>query len=223
MRSDYEIQFDVINQLKWNPLLKVAEIGVSVKNGIVTLSGQVDSYSKKMEAEREAKKVFGVRAVAEDIHVGASPEGSKTDTEIAEAVLNSLKWHSVVPDDKIQVKVEDGIVTLDGELEWEYQRNSAKNVVASIKGVRDIISNLIVTVKTTPDDVKQRIAAAFHRVARIDAEKISVEVIDNKAILTGKVRSFAEKEEAEEAAWYAPGITTVENRLELEPEEEFSF
>jgi len=112
---------------------------------------------------------------------------------------------------------------LTGEVEWEYQRNSAKTAVANIMGVRDIINNIIVSAKTTPDDVKQRIAAAFHRSARIDAKKISVEIIDNKAILSGKVRSLAEKEEAEEAAWYAPGITTVESHLEVEPEEEFSF
>ncbi len=176
-----------------------------------------------MEAEKTAKTVSGVRAVAEDIQVGASHINSKTDTQIAEAVLNSLKWHSVVPDDKIQVKVENGVITLDGKVEWEYQRNLAKTAVANIMGVRDIINNIIVSAKTTPDDVKQRIAAAFHRSARIDAKKISVEIIDNKAILSGKVRSLAEKEEAEEAAWYAPGITTVESHLEVEPEEEFSF
>ena len=200
MKSDYEIQLDVINQLKWDPFLEVAEIGVSVKNGIVTLSGQVDSYSKKMEAEKEAKKVFGVRAVVENIQVGPSLSDSKTDTEIAESVLNSLKWHSVVPEDKIQVKVEDGTVTLDGEVNWEYQRNSVKNAVASLAGVRTIVSNISVKAKTTPDDVKQKISAAFHRAASIDAEKISVEVFGNKAILSGNVRSFAEKEEAEEAA-----------------------
>src|SRR6266542_5961849 len=140
MRSDYEIQIDVVDQLKWDPFLKAEEIGVSVKN-VVTLFGEVDCYFKKMEAEKTAKTVSGVRAVAEDIQVGASHINSKTDTQIAEAVLNSLKWHSVVPDDKIQVKVENGVITLDGKVEWEYQRNLAKTAVANIMGVRDIINN----------------------------------------------------------------------------------
>src|SRR5574337_221263 len=122
MKTDLEIQQDVINELKWQPFLKSANIGVAVKNGVVTLSGNVDNYSQKIGAEKAEKKVTGVRAIAEDIQIGVSPALEKTDVDIAESVVNALKWHSAVPDERIKVKVENGIVTLEGEVEWEYQR-----------------------------------------------------------------------------------------------------
>jgi osmotically-inducible protein OsmY len=223
MKSDLEIQQDVISQLKWEPFVKASEIGVSVKNGIVTLSGLVDSYSKKIAAETAVRKVSGVKAIAEDIQIGVSPSFRKTDTEIAESVLNALKWHSAVPDEKIKIKVEDGIVTLDGELEWEYQRTSAKNAVVNLMGVKNVISNLIVKPKALVSDIKNKISAALHRAATIDAEKISIDVSGNKVILRGQVRSYAEKEDAEDAAWSAPGIASVVSYLEMVPEPELTF
>lgn len=216
MKSDLQIQNDVMEELKWDPFLNSSAIGVSVKNGIVTLSGQVDSFTKKLTAEKAAKRVAGVKAIAEDIKVGASSLDCETDTEIAEAVLNALKWHSAVPQDNIKIKVEDGFVTLEGEVEWEYQRNTAKLAIEHLKGVRYVLN--VITLKPTlkVSDIQKKISAAFSRSATIDASKIDIEAVGNKVILKGKVRSFAEKADAENAAWAAPGVTDVESRLELE-------
>lgn len=216
MKSDLQIQRDVMDELKWEPYLNASQIGVAVSNGIVTLSGQVDSYSKKLSAEKAAKRVSGVKAIAEDIQIGVSPAFRKTDTEIAEAILGALKWHSALQEEKIKIKVEDGIVKLDGEVEWEYQRNNAKVAIENLTGVRSVINLITVKPKISPTDIQQKISAAFHRSATIDAEKIQSEVIGNKVTLRGKVRSFAEKEDAENAAWAAPGITSVENKLQIE-------
>lgn len=223
MKNDMEIQKDVLSQLQWEPFVKASEIGVSVKDGIVTLSGIVDSYLKKIAAENAVKKVNGVRAIAEDIQIGVSPGYKKTDTEIAASVLSALKWHSAVPDETIRAKVEDGVVTLEGEVEWEYQRSSARSAVSYLLGVRNVVNNITVKPKILASDIKNKISSAFHRTATIDAEKVSVEVIGNRVILRGKVRSYAEKEDTETAAWSAPGVATVENYLELVPEEEFTF
>lgn len=221
MKNDAQIQQDVLDQLKWDPLLNASEIGVSVKNGVVTLSGNVDSYLKKLEAEKQAKKVMGVKAIAEDIQVGVSPSYKRSDTEIAEAAVNAIKWHTSINEQSIKVKVEDGVITLEGEVDWGYQRESAKNAVVNLIGVRSVINNLTLKQKNLPENLKQKISAAFHRSASIDANKIHVEVEGNKAILKGKVRSFAEKEDAEDAIWSAPGIFRVENKLEVEEEAEF--
>lgn len=216
MKTDSQIQKDVMDELKWQPFLNSSEIGVAVKNGIVTLSGMVDTYSKKLDAEKAAKKVAGVKAIAEDIQIGVSPTYRKTDTEIAEAVVRALKWHSAVPDDKIQVKVDDGIVTLQGELEWEYQRTSARNAVQNLTGVRSVANLITIKPKLNPFELEQKITAAFQRNAAIDAGKINVSTIGNKVILTGRVRSFAESEDAANVAWAAPGVYHVENKLIVE-------
>jgi osmotically-inducible protein OsmY len=223
MKNDLEIQQDVINQLSWEPFLKASDIGVTVKNGIVTLTGQVDSYYKKISAEKAARKVAGVRAIAEDIQLNVSPSFIKTDAELAESVLNALKWHSAVDEEKLKIKVEDGVVTLDGEVEWEFQRTSARNAVSNLLGIKNVISNISLKPKLTASDIRAKISSAFHRTATIDARKIEVEIQGNKAILRGNVRSYAEKDDAESAAWSAPGIAYVENKLVLEPEFELSF
>lgn len=222
MKSDIEIQKDVIEQLKWEPFLNAAQIGVSVKNGIVTLSGQVDTYSKKMLAEKAAKKVAGVKAIAEDIQVGISPSYKRSDAEIAEAVVNALKWHTMIPEDKIKVSVEEGNVKLEGDVEWEYQRSQAKTTVENLMGVRFVTNLIAVKPKITPYELQQKITASFQRSANIDAGKVSVDVTGSKVTLRGKVRSFAEKEDAENAVWAAPGIVSVENKLLIE-EPEYAF
>ena len=216
MKSDLQIQKDVIEELRWEPFLNSSEIGVAVKKGIVTLSGQVDSYSKKLIAEKAAKKVAGVKAIAEDIQVGISPVSRKSDTEIADAVLNALKWHSAVQEEKIKIKVENGMVRLEGEVEWEYQRTSTKTAIENLVGVRGVINLITVKPKITPSEIQQKISSAFHRSATVDSGKITVEVMGNRVILRGQVRSFAEKEDAESAAWNAPGVTSVESNLEIE-------
>jgi osmotically-inducible protein OsmY len=222
MRSDIQIQQDVMDQLKWEPDLNAAEIGVAVKKGVVTLSGIVDSYLKKIAAEDAAKKIAGVKAVAEDIQVGLSPAYRMTDAEIADAVVFALKWNASIPDNRLKVKVEDGIVSLEGELEWDYQRKEAVRVVQKLNGVRTINNYIRLRPFLKPENIKDKIAAAFMRIATIDSQKISVEVDGGKVILRGSVRSMAEHDDAENAAWAAPGVTSVENDLVLE-EEEFAF
>lgn len=222
MKSDYQIQKDVMEELKWQAFLKASEIGVAVKNGVVTLSGNVDSYSKKLAAENAAKKIAGVKAVAEDIEVGISPIYRRTDAEIAEAVLDALKWHTAVQEEKIKIKVEDGNVKLEGEVEWEYQRTMAKTAIENLAGVRFVINLITVKPKISPTDIQEKIIAAFHRSATVDSSKIRAEVEGSKVTLSGTVRSIAEKEDAENAAWFAPGVMSVVNKIEIEvPEYEF--
>jgi osmotically-inducible protein OsmY len=216
MKSDIQIQKDVMEEIRWQPYLNASQIGVAVKNGIVTLSGQVDSFSKKLAAEKAAKKVAGVKAVAEDIQVGISPSFLKTDAEIAEAVLNALKWHTAVQEEKIKIKVEEGVVRLEGEVEWEYQRNNAKTAIENLTGVKAVINSITLKPRVNAADIKQKIRAAFQRSANVDAGKIITEVAGNKVSLYGKVRSLAEKEDAEIAAWNAPGVVSVESHLEIE-------
>ncbi len=216
MKSDIQIQKDVMEELKWEPYLNAAQIGVAVKNGIVTLSGQVDAYAKKLTAEKAAKRVSGVKAVAEDIQVGISPSFKKTDTEIAEAVLNALKWHTAVQEEKIKIKVEDGVIRLDGEVEWEYQRSNAKRAVENLTGVRYVINSINLKPKITALEIQQKINGAFLRSAVIDAGKIAADVTGSKVVLRGTVRSIAEKEDAEIAAWNAPGVTNVDSRIVVE-------
>ncbi|OFY84498.1 MAG: ornithine aminotransferase [Bacteroidetes bacterium RIFCSPLOWO2_12_FULL_35_15] len=218
MKSDSEIQKNVMEELNWEPLLNASEIGVAVKNGVVTLSGTVNTYSKKLAAEEAAKRVLGVKAVAEDLEVLLAVHGKKTDADIAQAVINALKWHTSIPDEKIKVKVENGWVTLDGEVEWEFQRNSARTAVKNLAGVVGISNNIAIVPTLKISDVKNKITSAFQRSATIDAEKITISSEGSKVILTGKVRSYVEKRDAEKAAWLAPGVNKVENKLEIDAE-----
>ena len=213
MKTDIEIQKDVMDELKWEPLLSASEIGVAVKQGVVTLSGTVDSFSKKEEAENAAKRVSGVKAMAEDIEVKPFATNQKNDTEIARMIADSLKWHSAVQEDKIKVKVEDGWVTLEGEVEWEYQKDAIKNSIKNLVGIIGISNIISVKPTITAKDIKQKISLAFHRSATLDAGRIDIEIQGNKAILSGRVRSWAEKNDAENAAWKAQGITSIENKL----------
>jgi len=213
MRTDADIQKDVMDQLKWEPFLNAEQLGVAVKNGIVTLSGIVDSYSKKIGAELAARKVVGVRIVAEEIQVGSSPLFDRTDTEIAEGILNALKWHTAVPEELLKIKVEKGVVSLEGEVKWNFQREAAVNAVKNLAGVRSVNNYMTIRSVITPDDVREKISASLARHAVIDAEKIRVELSGNRVVLSGTVRSLAEKDDAEHAAWSAPGVAAVDNRL----------
>jgi len=174
---------------------------------------------KKNTAEKAAKKVTGVKAIALDIEVNLPGNSVRNDTDIADAVVNALKWHSAVRENKINVKVESGVVTLEGTVDWEFQKNSAKMLVENLLGVIGIVKNISIKQKSIVTDIKQKISSAFHRSATIDASGIEIEITGTKAILKGNVRSWAEKEDAENAVWSATGIDKVDNRLEIKTEE----
>ncbi len=216
MKKDAEIQTDVIQELKWDPSVTHEHIGVSVADGIITLSGLVPSYVEKSAAEKAAKRVAGVRAVVEKIEVKLPGSFKRDDQEIAKAVLNQFKWNVQVPDQQIKATVEDGWVNLSGEVEWEYQRAAAESCIQGLTGVKGVSNNVLIKAKQIqPDVIKQKIEEALRREAEKEARQIAIEVKGNKVILTGKVRSFSEMQDAKWAAWSAPGVTTVENNLQV--------
>lgn len=214
LKTDAQLQRDVIDELKWDPAIGDAEIGVAARDGVVTLSGQLDSYAKKYAAERAAERVAGVRALAEDLVVKVPTSFVRSDTEIAHAVVNALKWDIEVPDDRIQSKVENGWIWLEGDVQWQYQKTSAERAVRYLTGVKGV-SNMI-TVKPTKVstfEVSQKIKDALRRTAETDASRVTVQATDGEVMLSGTVRSFAERIDAERAAWAAPGVTKVRDEL----------
>lgn len=216
MKTDLDIQQNVMAELIWEPGLRTAEIGVSVKNGVAILSGIVDSYYKKVLAEKAAKKVSGVKAVAEEIQVRVPGSWQFSDLDIAEAVINALKWNSSVDEETIAVKVEKGGVTLEGEVEWNFQKESAQKAVENLIGITFIVNNIRVKNKITMDGLQEKIGEAFVRSATLDADKIKIQVTGDKVTLSGTVRSFAEKKDAERTVWASPGVMQVINNLEVD-------
>lgn len=216
MKTDVKIKEDVLQELAWQSGVDKTQIGVIVKDGIVTLTGVVDSYSKKIAAEKAAKSVYGVKAVAEDIEVKYSSGKDKTDTEIAKAVIDAFKWNSSIPDETVKIKVEDGWVYLSGEVFWAYQRSTATKTVEKLYGVKGVINNITLKQTVLPKEIKDRISKAFTRSADLEAKNIHVKVDGHTVILTGTVHSLNEKEEARKAAFFAPGVTKVDNRLQIE-------
>jgi osmotically-inducible protein OsmY len=213
-RSDVEIQKDVLAELRWDARLQPNEIGVIVKDGVVTLTGWVDSYLKKWYAEDAVHHVTGVHAVANDLEVKLSSE--RTDPDIAASAVRALQSDAMVPADKIQVTVSKGWVTLRGEVPWQFQKEDAERVVRRLVGVSGVTNLIAVKPHVTPVELKKKIQDAFVRNATLDANRITVEIQGSKAVLKGTVRAWAEREEAARAAWSAPGITMVENQITLE-------
>jgi len=212
-RTDQELQNSVLAELKWDAQVQPNEIGVIVKDGVVTLTGWVDSYLKKWAAEEAALRVTGVKAVANDIEVRLANE--RTDGDIAAAAARALEWDASIPPDKVQATVAKGWVTLKGQVEWQYQGEEAENVVRRLAGVRGVTNLIVVKPRVKPEELKKKIEDALVRNAQIDADRIKVEIVGTKAILKGAVRAWAEKKEAERVAWSAPGITEVDNQVSI--------
>jgi osmotically-inducible protein OsmY len=214
-RTDVQIQSDVLAELKWEPRVQPNEIGVAVKNGVVSLTGRVDSYTKRWAAEEAAHRVRGVKAVANDIEVRLSKDAQRTDSDIAAAAVRALEGDAFVSVDHLDITVSKGWVTLKGEVEWQYQRQDAEQVVQRLGGVTGVTNLLTVTPRVAPSELKQKIEQALLRSAATDAKQITVDVDGDAVILKGTVRSWAERQAAEREAWSAPGVASVDNRITI--------
>jgi osmotically-inducible protein OsmY len=215
--TDKELKQHVQNALDWEPGLDATDIGVSVDGSVVTLRGNVASYSGKMTGERVALRVYGVKAVANDLVVHLPSGLERTDTEIAQAVVSALNWNTVIPDNLVSVTVQNGWITLAGAVNWNYQRDAAARTVRDLLGVKGVINHIVLKPQVKTADVRDKIEAAFKRSAEVDARRVSVVAEDGKIILSGNVHSWAERQEAERAAWSAPGVKLVEDRLTVVP------
>jgi osmotically-inducible protein OsmY len=215
MKTDKELQRDVLDELAWEPSVDAAEIGVSVENGVVVLNGVVKSLNQKWTAERVAQRVDGVRAVTDELVVKLPGDSQYGDADIAQAAVNALDWNASVPRDRIKVLVEHGLVTLQGTVEYHFQKDAAETAVRNLKGVRGVSNTVAIKPRASAGDVIQAIKRALHRAAQVDAERISVEAREGKVILRGSVRTWAEREDAERAAWAAPGVSDVQNDIRI--------
>lgn len=213
MKTNSALQQNVLDELKWEPMVDHSQIGVTAKEGVITLTGFVPNYAQKAAAEKAVRRVMGVRAIAEEIEVrfGSAPKTS--DAEIAERILDILRWDVFVRDQKIDVKVEHGWVTLSGEVEWNYQKESAKTFAGRITGVRGVTNLTTVQARTSAYDVRERITAAFKRSSTLDSSAINIAITGGTVKLSGRVHGWNERKVAENAAWAAPGVTKVEDDI----------
>ena len=219
MQSDEQVQRDVLEELRLDPAVDASQIGVTARDGVVTLTGVVPALAQKYAAEAVAKRVYGVRGVADDIEVRLFGDQHKTDADIAKAALDALKWDSMVPDEKIKVTAEQGWLTLEGTVDWNYQREAAGRAVRNLTGVRGLSNLLSVTprARISPAEVKREIHDAFRRNADLEARRIGVDARDGKVVLHGNVHNWTELDEAQRAAWSVPGVAAVENQLAVVP------
>jgi osmotically-inducible protein OsmY len=213
MKTDVDIRRDVESELRWDPSIDDTRVGVTVSNGVVTLTGDVRSYSDRLAADDIAKRVSGVRAIANDIQVKIPRSGVRTDTDIAEAAANVLQWNVSLSDTQIKPVIKDGWVTLGGKVNWGYQRITAENAVRHLMGVKGVTNDIRVASNIKVSNVKAKIEDAFKRHAILDAKDIEVNVDDSTIILKGRVHTWQERADASQAAWSAPGVVAVENHL----------
>jgi osmotically-inducible protein OsmY len=213
MKTDSKLQKDVMDELEWEPKVDHAHIGVAAQDGVVTLSGHVRTYAAKLAAEEATRRVKGVRGIAEEIEVRFPSQAKTADHEIAKRIIDIFDWNVLVPDDKISVKVENGWVTLSGEVDFDFQRQAAKEAASRIGGVKAVANNIKVKKSASSFDIRNRIVAAMQRSADLDADTISVVTDGDTVKLSGKVHSSYERRLAERAAWAAPGVNRVEDNI----------
>jgi len=214
--TDTSLRHDVEKELEWDPAIDATKIGVAATDGVITLTGNVRSYSEKWNAEKIAKRVLGVQGVANDLEVVIEETEHRDDGDIARSAVNALNWNFAIPKDKIKVIVTKGWLTLEGEVEWHYQKRAASDAVRNLRGVRGVTNVIAVRPKLQPGDVSDKIQAALKRSAEVDSKKIAVQTTDGTVTLTGTVRSWIEREDAVNAAWSAPGVTKVVDRIAIE-------
>jgi osmotically-inducible protein OsmY len=217
MRSDSDIRRDVEDELRWDPDIDDTDIAVNVNNGIVTLTGFVRSYVQKYQAETAAKRVAGAVGVVNDIEVRLPDIDERPDPEIVRDAIARIKSELPYSWDGIRVVARNGWLTLEGEVEWNYQRQRAEEAVRRVRGIKGVTNNIVVKPRVAPVEIRRKIEEALRRAAEVDASRISVETVDNEVILRGTVRSWAERREAERAAWSAPGVAKVDNRIIVSP------
>jgi osmotically-inducible protein OsmY len=217
MKSDSEIERDVREELQWNPDLDSTDIAVTAKNGVVTLTGFVRSYTEKYEAEAATKRVAGVVGLANDLEVRMPSVDERPDPDIARDAVAAIKSQLPISWENVKVIVKGGWVTLEGEVEWQYQRQTAESAVRRIKGVKGVSNVIQLKPRAQPSEIKRKIQDAFRRNAEVDANRITVETKGSEVTLKGTVRSWIEREEAERVAWSAPGVTKVEDRIIVSP------
>ena len=218
MKNDLQIKADVTAELVWDPAVNATHVGVAVKNGIVTLSGEVDTYLQKHAVERAVRRVSGVRGIAVDLEVRLAPDHHRSDADIAQAALHALRWHSLVPDDKVKVEVEDGWVTLTGEVDWAYQAASAEQCLHPLVGVRGVTNKMEVwATPVEPERVKFLIEDVLERRADREANRIRVSVDEGDVTLTGAVKSWDEKKSILAAVGHAPGVKMIHDHLFIDP------
>jgi osmotically-inducible protein OsmY len=217
MKTDSELRAEVLSELQWDASIREEDIAVSVKDGVVTLAGTVDSYAQRYAAERAIERVKGTRAIVNDLAVKLSGALTRTDAEIAHAAVNALRWHVQVPEEHIRVKVSDGWLTLEGEVNRQYEKQAAENAVRFLLGLKGMTNLITLRPGASSSDVKHRIRSSLQRQAELDADQITVEASGSRITLHGTVRSMAERREAERAAWNAPGVTLVVNEITVAP------
>lgn len=215
MKSDVDLKKDVVAELEWDPAINATNIGVAAKNGVVTLSGHLETYAEKAAVQKAVQRVAGVQAMALELDVKLDPSHKRSDTEIAAAAEQSFHWHALIPSDRLQVVVEKGWVTLRGEVDWEYQRQNAEKAVRNLTGVVGVSNSIALKPATTPSDVNSRIKAALMRQADDESRKIEVTVKGATVTLRGTVHSWAERAAAYSAAFAAPGVSSVVNELKI--------